>query len=119
MAQSVLELEQRETLAQRKKVQDLENALRLLPTQHAVQREQIAVYQTQLESAKLDLARTLSAAVWRRIADVNVEAEQFVQAGGTLVTADSLDIAEVEAQIPISSSAPWSKPARPVACRAS
>lgn len=103
VAQSVLELEQRETLAQRKKVQDLENALRLLPTQHAVQREQIAVYQTQLESAKLDLARTrIKLPFGARIADVNVEAEQFVQAGGTLVTADSLDIAEVEAQIPIS-----------------
>ncbi|NNF80326.1 MAG: hypothetical protein HKN05_20080, partial [Rhizobiales bacterium] len=44
VAQSALDLEQRETLAQRKKVQDLENALRLLPTQRAVQREQISVY---------------------------------------------------------------------------
>jgi RND family efflux transporter MFP subunit len=103
VAQSALELEQRETLAQRKKVQDLENALRLLPTQRAVQREQIAVYEAQLESAKLDLARTrITLPFDARIAEVNVEAEQFVQAGGTLVSADSLDIAEVEAQIPIS-----------------
>jgi len=101
--QSALELEQRETLSQRKKVQDLENALRLLPTQHAVQQEQIAVYQTQLESAKLDLARTrIKLPFDARIAEVNVEAEQFVQAGDTLVTADSINIAEVEAQIPIS-----------------
>ena len=102
MAQSALELEQRETLAQRKKVQDLENALRLLPTQRAVQQEQIAVYQAQLESAKLDLARTrIKLPFDARIAEVNVEAEQFVQTGGTLATADSLDVAEVEAQIPI------------------
>ena len=103
VAQSALELEQRETLAQRKKVQDLENALRLLPTQRAVQSEQIAVYQAQLESAKLDLARTrITLPFGARIAEVNVEAKQFVQTGGTLVTADSLDVAEIEAQIPVS-----------------
>jgi len=103
IARSALELEQRETLAQRKKFQDLENALRLLPTQRAVQREQIAVYQAELASAKLDLARTRIILPFdARIAEVNVEAEQFAQTGGTLVVADSLDVAEVEAQIPIS-----------------
>lgn len=103
VAKSALELEQRETLAQRKKVQDLENALRLLPTQRAVQQEQIAVDRAQLESAKLDLARTrITLPFDARIADVGVEVEQYVQTGGSLVTADSLDVAEVEAQIPIS-----------------
>ncbi len=103
IARSALELEQRETLAQRKKVQDLENALRLLPTQRAVQREQIAVYQAELESARLDLARThIILPFDARIAEVNVESEQFAQTGATLVTADSLDVAEVAAQIPIS-----------------
>ncbi len=103
VARSALDLEQRETLAQRKKVQDLENTLRLLPTQSTVQEEQIAVYKTQLDSAKLDLARTrITLPFDARIATVNVEAAQYVQTGGTLVTADSLDVAEVEAQIPIS-----------------
>ena len=102
VARSALELEHRETLTQRKKVQDLENALRLLPTQRAVQQEQIAVYQAQLESAKLDLARTrIKLPFDARISEVKVQAEQFVQTGGALVTADSLDVAEVEAQIPI------------------
>ena len=68
-----------------------------------MQEEQIAVYQAQLESAKLDLARTrMTLPFDARIATVNVEAKQFVQTGGTLATADSLDVAEVEAQIPIS-----------------
>lgn len=103
IAQSALELEQRETLAQRKKVQDLENTLRLLPTQRAVQQEQIAIYQTQLSSAELDLARThIELPFDARIADVNVETAQFAQTGSILVVADSLDIAEIEAQIPIS-----------------
>ncbi len=103
VAQSALDLEQRETLAQRKKVQDLENALRLLPTQRAVQREQISVYQAQLKSAELNLARTKIVLPFQaRISEVNVEEKQYIQTGGTLVTADSLDVAEVEAQIPIS-----------------
>lgn len=103
VSRSVLELEERETLAQRKKVQDLENALQLLPTQSAVQQEQIAVYQAQLESAKLDLGRTqIRLPFDARIAEVNVEAEQFVQTGSLLVGVDGLDVAEVEAQIPIS-----------------
>jgi membrane fusion protein, multidrug efflux system len=103
VARSAFELEQRESLAQRKKVQDLENALRLLPTQRAVQHEQIAVYKAQLESAKLDLARTrIKLPFDARIGEVTVEAQQYAQSGSTLVTADSLDVAEVEAQIPIS-----------------
>lgn len=103
VAQSALDLEQRETLAQRKKVQDLENTLRLLPTQRAVQREQISVYQAQLKSAELNLERTRIVLPFQaRISEVNVEEKQYIQTGGTLVTADSLDVAEVEAQIPIS-----------------
>ena len=102
VARSVLELEQREALAQRKKVQDLENTLRLLPTQRAVQQEQIAVYRAQLESAKLDMARTrIRLPFDAKIAAVDVEAKQFVQIGGALATADSIDVAEVEAQMPI------------------
>ena len=102
LAQAEVEQEQRETLAQRKKVQDLENALRLLPTQRTVQREQIAVYQAQLSSAELDRSRTqVTLPFDARIADVGAEAQQFVQTGGILATADSVDVAEVEAQIPI------------------
>jgi len=103
VARSAFELEQRETLAQRKKVQDLENALRLLPTQRAVVQEKVAVYRAQMESTKLDLARTrIKLPFDAKIAKVTVEAEQYAQTGGTLVTADSLDVAEIEAQIPIS-----------------
>lgn len=102
IARSTLDLEQRETTAQRKKVQDLENALRLLPSQQAVQKEQIAVYQAQLASAQLDLDRTrIKLPFEARIAEVNAEAKQYIQTGGTLVTVDSVDVAEVEAQIPI------------------
>ncbi len=103
ISQSALELAQRETLTQRKKVQDLENTLRLLPTQREVQREQIAVFKTQLQSAELDLARTrIKLPFDARIAEVNIEAGQFAQAGSALVETDSIDVAEIEAQLPIS-----------------
>lgn len=102
LAQAAVEQEQRETLAQRKKVQDLKNTLRLLPTQRVVQREQIAVYQAQLSSAELDRSRTrITLPFDARIADVDAEEKQFVQTGGILATVDSVDVAEVEAQIPI------------------
>ena len=102
LAQAAVEQVQRDTLAQRKKVQDLTNALRLLPTQRAVQREQIAVYQAQSQSAELDRSRArITLPFDARIGDVNAETEQFVQTGGVLATADSIDVAEVEAEIPI------------------
>lgn len=103
VAQSALEGEQREFLAQSKKVQDLENALRLLPTQRAVMREQIAVDEAKLASARLDLERTrITLPFDARIGNVDVETSQFVQTGSKLVTGDSVDVAEVEAQLPLS-----------------
>lgn len=103
VARTALETAERDTLAQLKVVQGLENTLRLLPTQRTVQREQIAVHQAQAASAELDLARTsITLPFDARIAEVQVEAKQFAQAGGLLVTADGLNVAEVEAQIPIS-----------------
>ncbi len=102
VTQSALELVQRDALAQSKTFQDLENALRLLPTQRAVEQEQIAVYQAQLDLENLDLARTrINLPFDARIAEVNVEVKQFVQIGGILAIADSLEVAEVEAQIPV------------------
>ena len=103
VSQAALQLEQRATVAQRKRLQDLKNALRLLPTQREVQKEQIAVSRAQLASARLDLARTrIKLPFDAKIAEVNVETNQFIQTGGKIVTADSMDVAEVEAQIPIS-----------------
>ena len=53
-----IELVQRELLTQRARVQDLENNLRLLPTQITVQEEQILVYEAKSETARLNLKRT-------------------------------------------------------------
>ncbi len=94
--------ERRDTFVQRKKVQDLENALRLIPTQLTVQKEQREVFRAQLLSAGLNLERTKIILPFdARISEVDVEVAQFAQAGKTLAKADGVASAEIEAQIPI------------------
>ncbi|MCF6316406.1 MAG: hypothetical protein L3J30_09010 [Marinosulfonomonas sp.] len=89
-------------LAQRQKVLNLESSLALLPTQKAVQSEQIAVYQTTLETATLNLERTeLTMPFAARVASVTVEVGQFVRVGQTAAILDGIDSAEVDAQISV------------------
>lgn len=91
-------------LAQRQKVQSLESALALLPTQRTVQTEQIAVYRASLETAKLNLARTeLTLPFAARVASVSVEEGQFLRSGQTAALLDGIEAAEVEAQVSIAS----------------
>lgn len=102
LPQSALDAAVRDALAQRKLVQALRNTLRLLPTQLEVQRQQRAVYAAQLESARLDLARTrIRLPFDARIVEAKVEAMQFVQAGQTVAIADGLDVAEIVAEAPV------------------
>ncbi len=89
-------------LAQRQKVQAVESTLALLPTQRAVQTEQIAVYQSSLESARLNLKRTeLTLPFAARVASTSVEVGQFVRVGQTAAVLDGIEAAEVEAQVSI------------------
>jgi len=89
-------------LAQRQKVLNLENALNLLPTQRAVQTEQIAVYKASLETATLNLARTeLTLPFTARVASVVVESGQFVRSGLTIAKLDGVAAAEIAAQISV------------------
>ncbi|NQV98548.1 MAG: HlyD family efflux transporter periplasmic adaptor subunit [Rhodospirillales bacterium] len=102
VAQSAVDQEFRDTLSQRKKVQDLKNSLNLIPTQIAVQTERIAVYQAALEQTRLNLERTRIRLPFNaRIAEVDVETTQYAQVGQVLAVADSMDIAEIEAQFSI------------------
>lgn len=101
VAQATVDQKQIDLLAQSKKVQDLTNSLRLLPTQRVAQQQQIAVYKTQLESAELDLERTsISMPFDGRMAEANVEITQYVGVGTVLGSADGMQTAEVEAQVP-------------------
>jgi RND family efflux transporter MFP subunit len=100
-AQATVDQEQTDLLAQTLKVQNLMNTLDVLPLQRAAQEEQIAVYQTQLDTAELDLRRTsIKLPFDGRIAEANVEITQYVGVGTALGSLDGMQTAEVDAQIP-------------------
>ncbi len=89
-------------LAQRQRLQNLEGALALLPTQRRVQEEQISVHRASLATARLNLERsTLVLPFTARVAEVSVEVGQFVRTGRAVAVLDGVDAAEVEAQVSI------------------
>lgn len=101
-SKTALDQETRDTLAQRKKVQDLENTLKLIPSQRASLVEQKKLNQIELDQAKLNLARTRIILPFdARISEVSVEIAQYAQVGSILVAADGIETAEVEAQVPL------------------
>ncbi len=98
-------------LAQRQKVLNLENGLALLPTQRQVLIEQIAVYETTLKTARLNLERTeLSLPFTGRVAKVAVETGQFVRQGQVVAVFDGIGSAEVEARVSLSEMAALIRP---------
>ena len=91
-------------LAQRQKVQGIEGTLALFPTQNAVQTEQIAVYQTHLATAELNLKRSeFILPFTARVASHSVEVGQFLKTGQTAAMFDGIDRAEVEVQLSLDS----------------
>ena len=99
---TALDQETRDTLAQRKKVLDLENNLKLIPSQRAALEQQKKLNALQLDQARLNLERTrITLPFDARIAEVAAEVAQYAQAGSTLATADGIETAEVEAQVPL------------------
>jgi multidrug efflux pump subunit AcrA (membrane-fusion protein) len=89
-------------LAQRQKVQSIESTLALIPTQSAVQQENIAVSRAALATAQLNLARTeLTLPFEARVASVAVEEGRFLRVGEVAAVLDGTAVAEVEAQVPV------------------
>ena len=94
-------------LAQRQRVQERENTLNLLPAERRLLNAKRALRDAQLKGARLDLERTAIRLPFdARIAEVTVEATQFVNVGQTLAVADSIDVAEIAAQLAIGQVAP-------------
>ncbi|SDH50595.1 efflux RND transporter periplasmic adaptor subunit [Roseospirillum parvum] len=82
-------------LASQQAVQSLKNELTLIPAQRRL-------LQAQRDNAALDLARTTIRAPFDiRLAEVNVETSQYAQKGELLAIGDGLEVAEVEAQVPL------------------
>ncbi len=102
VSQNSADQQERTMLAQNQQVQSLQNNLNLIPTQRQLLNAQRKSAEIQLESAKLNIKRTQIILPFDgRIAEVNVEKKQFAQQGQVLVIVDSIDIAEVDAQIAI------------------
>jgi RND family efflux transporter MFP subunit len=102
ISQASVDQTETELLNRRQRVQELANQLRLLPAERRVLEASIALNRAQLEAARLDLERTTIRMPFDgRIAEVNVEPTEFVGVGEVMVIADSIDVAEVEAQFPI------------------
>jgi len=99
---TALDQETRDTLAQRKKVLDLENNLKLIPSQRTALEQQKKLNEIQLDQARVNLERTrITLPFDARIAEVSAEVAQYAQVGSTLAIADGIQTAEVEAQVPL------------------
>ena len=102
ISQAAVDQEERAVLAGEQAVQNLRNAMNLLPAERSVLEATLDQLRAQLETARRNLNRTTIVAPFHcRIAEVNVEKAQFAAKGKVLVVADSLDVAEVTAQVPI------------------
>ncbi len=102
VSQAAVDQEERTLLARRQSMQSLRNSLNLLPAEAARLKAQRAILEIKLKDAKLDLERTtITLPFDARIAEVNIELAQFAGQGKTLIVADSIDISEVSAQLPV------------------
>jgi multidrug efflux pump subunit AcrA (membrane-fusion protein) len=98
---ATLEAQERQTLTQRARVQDLRNTIALHPEQrHALEQERAAAAAA-LERADLDLGRTVIRAPFAaRVADTAIEQDQFVTVGTTLGVLHGMERAEIDVQLP-------------------
>ena len=102
ISQAAADQEERAVLAGEQAVQNLRNSMNLLPAERSVLEATLDQLRAQLETARRNLDRTTIVAPFDcRIAEVNVEKAQFAAQGKVLVVADSLDVAEVTAQVTI------------------
>lgn len=101
-AQAAVDTARAAWLAQRQKVQSVESTLALIPSQRAGLAETAAVARAAGETARLNLARTtLTLPFAARVAQVTVEAGQYLRAGEIAAVLDGTASAEVEAQVPV------------------
>ena len=104
ISEAAVDREERSFLAGEQAVQNLRNVMNLIPAERSALEATRDQLDAQLEVARRNLDRTRIAAPFNsRIAAVNVEQAQFANQGQVLVVADSLDVAEVTAQIPVGS----------------
>ncbi len=93
---------EREQLAQHRRVQELENALNLIPIKLQQFEANLRGAENRLAIARRDLDRTTIHAPFEcRLATVAIEPGQYVAPGQVLFEVHSVDAVEIEAQIPL------------------
>lgn len=99
---AAVDTEERNLLVRQQSIQSLTNTLNLLPAEKQKLDAQLASARIRIANARRDLERTtITLPFDARIAEVNVEKAQFAKSGQTLAIADSIDISEISAQLPI------------------
>ncbi len=100
ISETVLDRARMDYQAQRIQVQDLENALNLIPTTRQSLESQLDLNRVRLVKARVDLDRTRIRVPFNcRITEILAEAGQYVQAGQILARADGTDRVEMTAQV--------------------
>ena len=96
-SQSNADETERAMLAYRASVQNLQNTLALVPSQRSVLEARVAL-------AERNLGHTIITAPYDlRVANLNVEADQYVPVGQSLFEGDAVDRVEIKAQVAMSS----------------
>ena len=99
--ETAVEQQKSAVLQQQSSVQNLENQLALIPAQRRALEQSKAKAEVSLEIAKLNLDRTtIKAPFDARVAEADVEIDQYVAVGSTMGALDGLDAAEIDVQIP-------------------
>ncbi len=102
VSETDVDRQERTVLDQERRVQTLTSTLDQLPSQRRALEANERRVDAQLAEARIDLERTTIAAPFDcRIAEVDVERDQFATRGQTLAVADAIDVALVEAQVPL------------------
>jgi len=108
VADSAVDAQQRTTLQQRARVQDLENQLAAIPARLSAVEGQMRVAEASRTRARLDLQRTeIRAPFDARVASAEAEIDQYVGTTGAIAVLDGLATAEIEAEIPPAQMAPF------------
>ena len=102
ISQDEVDREERNYLQQKQNVQQLENALALIPSKRKALNAALDVHRSNLKQARIDLAKTVIKAPYDcRLGDVDIEAGQFVRASQSLFKAHGTAVTEVDARFRI------------------
>lgn len=102
ISQDEVDREERNYLQQKQNVQQLKNALALIPSKRKALNAALDVHRSNLKQARFDLAKTVIKAPYDcRLGDVDIEAGQFVRASQSLFKAHGTAVTEVDARFRI------------------